>query len=317
MTARLPKEDRLACGACRISKVSELLPHRIYTYWHQGLDDAPPIVNCCVERMRQMNPSWEVIVHDAGSAESIIESIPVSAKKLDRLSLPHLSDLIRTSLLIDHGGVWIDPTVYLSQPFDTWIHSRMGAGVFLFSNPGRDRLISNWFIASSPSNAILKELFEALCEYWEYNHFRNHSREASRFETILGRLVNRNLWLPRLWLSWPFRKLLQVYPYMIYHYMIYHYLFCDLVRRDSELAGIYSEMPKVPAEGAISLHRYGVEKHYSPKAKRILKDPSIPLHKLRWKNPKDSQELESILTYLIRSTGTSCVSNRAAARFDS
>ena len=285
-------------GAYSICEVPMSLPRTIFTYWHQGLDDAPPLVNCCVERMRQMNPSWEVIVHDAGSAESIVQSIPVSARKLDRLSLPHLSDLIRTSLLIDHGGVWIDPTVYLSQSLDTWIHSRMGAGIFLFSNPGRDRLISNWFIAASPSNAILKELFDALCEYWEYNHFRNHGREESRFEAILGRLVNRNLWLPRLWLSWPFRKMLRVYPYMIYHY-----LFCDLVRQDSELARIYSEMPIVPAEGAISLHRYGVERPYSPKAKRILEDPSIPLHKLRWKNPQGSQELESVLTHLIETTG--------------
>lgn len=249
--------------------------------------------------MKALNQGWQIHVLDEGSADDVIFRIPLPDEKWSRLNLAHRSDLIRTRLLIDYGGVWIDPTVYLTQPLDVWIHSKMKAGVFVFSNPGRDRLISNWFIAAQSSNEILKALFEELCAYWQDNDFRNHSRPPSRFEIMINRLINRNLWLPSLWLSWPFRKVIRLYPYMIYHYM-----FRYILRQDSHLEAIFSEVPRVPANAAIALQRHGLMSPFTSETQRILSNELAPLHKLSWKSPQGVGESDSVLNHLIRWTET-------------
>ena len=52
----------------------------------------------------------------------------------------------------------------------------MDAGVFMFHRPGRDRAVSNWFIAAEPNQPLLVRLYEALCRYWRENNFRNLDR---------------------------------------------------------------------------------------------------------------------------------------------
>jgi hypothetical protein len=109
----------------------------------------------------------------------------------------------------------------------------------------------------------------------------------------LNRIINRNLELPRLWLTWPFRKILRLSPYMIYHYAFY-----DLVQTDAALAAMFSAMPQVPAESAISLQRYGLGRDFSNEAKQILEDPNIPLHKLTWKLPAGAERSTSLHSFI-------------------
>lgn len=273
-----------------------MLPKIIYSYWHQGRDEAPPLVRVCMDRMAALNPGWQIRILDQESADEVVQRIPLSPAKWSQLSLPHRSDLIRTRLLIDSGGVWMDPTVYLTQPLDSWIHSHMGAGVFLFSRPGRDRAISNWFIAAEPSNALLSRLLETLCAYWENNSFRGADGRAKALQAQLNRVINRNLEMPRLWLTWPFRKVLRLSPYMIYHYSFY-----DLVRTDAALGNIFSAMPKISADAPHALQRCGLASDVSDQARRILEDPDIPLHKLAWKLPEGADRSTSLHGFIVRS----------------
>jgi hypothetical protein len=273
-----------------------MLPKIIYSYWHQGREAAPPLVRTCMERIEALNPEWRVRILDEDSAEEAVRRIPLSSEKWSRLSLPHRSDLIRTRLLIDTGGVWIDPTVYLTQPLDEWIHARMEAGIFLFSRPGRDRVISNWFIAAEPSNILLSRLLESLCDYWESNDFRRSDGRTKALQNQLSRIINRNLDLPRLWLTWPFRKWFRLSPYMIYHYTFY-----DLVKSDNGLAEMFSAMPKVPAESVHTLQRYGLHSEFSDVAKAILEDPDLPLQKLAWKLPEGAERPTSVHGFIVRS----------------
>ena len=276
-----------------------MLPRRVYTYWHQGLDSAPPIVRACTARLEPNNDGWQVETHDAESAKDIIDSIPISSEKLSSLSHAHLSDLIRTKLLIDRGGVWVDPTVFVTRPLESWLPSKMAAGIFLFSHPGRDRLISNWFIAAEAGHPILVSLYESLCSYWQDNNFRRGESQSTRIGRMLARAINRNLTLPLLWFSWPVRKLFKQYPYMVYHYM-----FCRLVRNDTHLKEIFSAMPIVSADKPHALQRIGLGAPFGPDAECVLRDRDIPLHKLNWKVTSGGESAETVLDHLIQSVKT-------------
>ena len=275
------------------------LPKTVFTYWHQGFDKAPPIVRACLSQLKKKNPGWNIYALDERSVQKFVSVTEFSGEKIASLNLAHRSDLIRTRLLIDHGGVWIDPTVFVTQAFDDWLLREMNAGLFLFSNPGRDRIVSNWFIASNPGHPILIRLYDTLCSYWEDNRFRNHGRPPTDFERLLHRAIDRNLVLPALWFSWPFRKVLRLYPYMVYHY-----LFGEIVRNDQYLGSIFSKMPILSADGPHRLQRLGLGLPYSSKSEMVLDDKSVPLHKLSHELDLSEVGRESVIGHLIDLAGT-------------
>ena len=159
--------------------------------------------------------------------------------------------------------MWLDPTVFTTQPLDAWIDDQMSAGVFFFSNPGRDRLISNWFIAAEPQNLLLSRLYDQLCAYWEKNTFRNIGRQATNTEQVMFRAINRDIRLTRLWFSWPFRRLIRISPYMVYHYMV-----ADIVNRDDAAAAVYSRMSVFSAKGPHALQRKGCYRTLMPRLRK-------------------------------------------------
>lgn len=269
----------------------------LFTYWQQGIDAAPPVVRMCLSRMQQMAPEWDIRILDRESASAEMKEIPVSPERFECLKIPHQSDLLRTHLLIKYGGVWADPTVFFSQPLDNWIHSVTTGGLFIFVNPGRDRLISNWFIASDPGNLLLGELYSRLCTYWNENRFRNLSTPPGALERFLSRALNRNRTLPRLWLRSPIRRILRIAPYMIYHYQ-----FHDLVCGDADCRASWKKAGKLPAVGPIRLLRHGLLNPVSDEVMAMVEKPVAPVFKLTWKLPDDEIPEGSVLDYLSRRT---------------
>ena len=186
---------------------------------------------------------------------------------------------------------------FFRSPLDNWIHSAATGGLFMFVNPGRDRLISNWFIASDPDNLLLRELYSRLCTYWNENRFNNLSTPPGALERLLSRALNRNLVLPRLWLRSPIRRVLRIAPYMIYHYQFY-----DLVCGDSDCRANWKEAGKLPAAGPVKLLRHGLLNPVSDEVTAMVEKPVAPVFKLTWKLPDDGIPEGSVLDYLSRRT---------------
>lgn len=277
----------------RDSLTSRVIP-QVFTYWHQGFQNAPPVVQACCRTFARHNPSWSHHFLDAGNVQQWLEPIPIPENTWNRLSLAHQSDVIRTQLLIRHGGVWADPTVLFTRPLAGWLPERMEAGVFLFHRPGRDRAVSNWFIAAAPHNPLLVRLYDELCRYWRENEFHNLDQPMNAAARFGGRVLNRNLELPRLWLRKPFIRLLKAYPYMIYHYMLY-----DLTRSDPVLRSIWDRMPKVSADLPHYAAHRGLLESLDDEAKRFIDRGKAPLYKLTWKLPARDVPPQSVLGYLL------------------
>ena len=263
-------------------------------YWHQGFDKANEIIRQCVNSWEHHNPDWRVILLDKNNVEGYIGQIDIPESKFLMLRVQHQSDLIRTRLLIQYGGVWVDPTCFCMKPLDSWLPEYLTAGLFLFQKPGRDRIISNWFIAASEkNNPLLQKLYDLLCQYWTTNDFRNLKGQFPRLENLLVRIINRNTFFPKVWTTWFFTKVIRLYPYMIYHYQ-----FCRLVTRDKECKSIWNRMPAFSALAPLRLQREGPLGQLDPRVKSMIDSENVPLHKLRWQMDASTMDKGSILNYL-------------------
>lgn len=164
LDAPLPPSERVVDGG--------EVPNRVWMYWEQGWDKAPPLVAACRRSWVERNPGTEVVALDACSVNDWID--PARLLPHREMSLNHKSNLVRLNLLARHGGVWADATTFCSTPLAQWLPPLTETGFFAFTRPGKDRLLSTWFLASAPAHPLILGWRERAERYWratEKAHF--------------------------------------------------------------------------------------------------------------------------------------------------
>jgi len=93
------------------------------------------------------------------------------------IKIMHLSDLIRISILINHGGLWIDSTVLCScKELPEYMKDK---SLFVYKELSLDRsdslptIASNWLIYSGKNNNILVATRDMLYAFWKKEQFLN------------------------------------------------------------------------------------------------------------------------------------------------
>jgi hypothetical protein len=152
------------------------VPKVVWFVWLQGLGEAPEIVRLCLESWRRCNPGWELRALGRADLDGLIDLSAIPEAALGSASFQTLSDIARVRLLAAHGGVWADATTFCRRPLDGWLWSELGGGLFAFTAPGRDRLISTWFLAPSPGGPLIRALDAAVVRYWSGPSFQNERR---------------------------------------------------------------------------------------------------------------------------------------------
>ena len=240
-----------------------------------------------------VNPDWEVLALDEDSVRAYCSEKPVDGQIWQSLGRAHQSDLLRTQLLIEHGGVWMDPTVYCARPLDDWLPKQMAGGVFFFQKPGRDRLISNWFIAAEPDHLLLRKLMARLCDFWEKTGSESRFPLPSALQSHLIRVLARHHRLSRWRVRSPWRRLFSEPAYMVYHYLL-----CDLVLTDAEAKAIWQQVPELSAVPPHRLQRLGLTNTVTTEGERLLAGAESPLFKLTWKNLPSDPAPDTLLARL-------------------
>ena len=140
----------------------------IWLCWLQGLDQAPEIVQKCVASVKHYMPDYKVQIL---TSENIFDfvSLPehiVRKYQKGTISFTHFSDILRTALLVQHGGIWLDATVLLTDELPTQMTE---TPLFLLQKSKLSQIPhfgSNWFLVSYKGNAVMKRMFDLLCAYW-------------------------------------------------------------------------------------------------------------------------------------------------------
>lgn len=116
----------------------------IWVFWWQGMDFAPEIVRICVESIRKNAGEHEVIVVDAQNYRNYVQLPPYIEEKRERgiISLTHFSDILRANLIAEHGGFWMDATIFCTKQIDENVFRYP---IYTCRNPGKEyRNVSEW-----------------------------------------------------------------------------------------------------------------------------------------------------------------------------
>lgn len=138
--------------------------------WLQGLPAAPDLCKVCLESLvRHMPEDWQIYVVTEENYRRFITLPEVIEKKYrqGKISKAHFTDILRTELLVRHGGVWVDATVYCSRDAGTFLASYP---LFLYSQIARGCPgipASNWLISSIPHHPILETVRDLLHIFWQ------------------------------------------------------------------------------------------------------------------------------------------------------
>jgi hypothetical protein len=151
---------------------------KVFQYWHQGFDDLPEVVQNCYQSIDYfLSDDFEIVRIDYSTLSSYI-SLPkqiIEARNENRMTIAHLSDIVRNKLLVVYGGLWLDSTVLLTGKkgiFD-FIDNKLVSfqNTHVFSNPKEHPfMVGSWMIwAAKPSCAIFRLTQQVLEIYWERN----------------------------------------------------------------------------------------------------------------------------------------------------
>jgi hypothetical protein len=260
--------------------------------WYQGLDQSPPLVQTCIQSWRRFNPDWELIVLDRNNLTDWIDPEEVPDNRRD-LTIQNLSDLARLSLLKRYGGVWVDATVVCLRPLVDWFESYPDR-FFAFRSPGRDRLLSTWFIAADSDDALLDSLHHRYSKFMTSQNFVNQNTELGKFivrqlTPILNRSIRRTTW----WLSPYLQFVVRARPYFILHYA-----FNSLILERPELAARWNETSLPHAKPMHMLQTYAKEAGGLTKALAGLETDEWPLQKLSWSTDVSSPYWHEVMRHL-------------------
>jgi len=162
--------------AGKVPDADPSIPKIIHALWLQGRDQAPPMVRANLARWEQLNPEYDLRVIDRDAVRTLLAH---TGQDLDRFKPQALANIARLQLLKDHGGVWVDATLYPSQSLNAWLDDvQKPEGFFAFRNPGPDRLLAVWFLVASRNNPMIDLWLKELLRFWEEDHASYPNRKT-------------------------------------------------------------------------------------------------------------------------------------------
>lgn len=152
----------------------QAIPPIVWWCWLQGPDQAPELVQVCLESVRRAFPNYEIRII---TEENWNEYVELPAYMLDRrarygMSPNHFANLLRLALLLRYGGVWIDATVLVTGGV-TLQQILSSAQLFMPSILfNREALrAENWLIGARPDDDILHLVWQLHEAYWKEHFF--------------------------------------------------------------------------------------------------------------------------------------------------
>lgn len=171
-------------------KPSNKYPDKIWQCWFQGQNNMPFIVKKCTDSVQKYHGE-RVIFLDKTNIFDYINLPQYIIDKHSKGIIPYanFSDILRLSLLLKHGGCWVDSTIFLTEKIPDEI---LNSDFFTFrsfktnilkyvDNIDDFNLWSNhlnsvisiespYFIKAKAGNPIINGVLNLFLEYWKYEN---------------------------------------------------------------------------------------------------------------------------------------------------
>lgn len=256
-----------------------MIQKTIFSLWNTGVDTAPEVVQRAINSWKVYAPDYNIRILEEQDLIHHLADLSIDDREL---TIQASSDILRTKLLMENGGIWLDATCLLTEPLDGWVVPNASkVGFLALTDPGVDRIISSWFLASEAGSPILSRLMDHLLSFWSvdrkmFSGFEHISRFNIPARRRRAHALKDPIWAvdPSGYAHEPFAP-----------YFFFHYLFAFMIEIDPEIKRVWMDMPKLSAVPAHSIGHAGKYGDLSSlemsSIERML--ASSPIHKLNWR----------------------------------
>lgn len=151
----------------------------IWFAWLQGIDNAPELVQKCYQSIiSNMPSSYEIKIITLLNFQEYTDINPLLIKKYQtgKISNTQFSDILRFNLLKNHGGIWIDSTVFIAKKIQ--IPDKLDDKIYTVKR----KVASNVYVSKGlwAGNFIGGGAFDFYCfmdqafSFWITNDFTNY-----------------------------------------------------------------------------------------------------------------------------------------------
>jgi hypothetical protein len=182
-----------------------MLEKNIFILWLQGWEKAEWLNKQVVESWIINNPGWKINLVDFDNLKNYVTDIDYIYDSKKDISPQAKSDIIRLSLLKNHGGVWADATMLCMQPLDHWIYDAVEpGGLWMYHGHGagmsKEVGPASWFIISKKEGYIIRKWKEECDKYWNNN---NSTSNYFWMDALFKNLFYEDDEFKQLWLKVP------------------------------------------------------------------------------------------------------------------
>ena len=180
------------------------IPKHIWVCWLQGEDQMPDIVKKCFASVKTFASDYTIHLITNENLFNYVHLPEHIVRKYQNgiISFTHFSDILRTCLLYEHGGIWLDSTVLLTGQLPPFIT----AETFFVYRPSwlqdTRTALSNWLISSTAHHPIITKQRQLLFSYWERE---NKLRDYYVFHLLFRIAVEYNAECREAYMRMPYR----------------------------------------------------------------------------------------------------------------
>lgn len=146
---------------------------RVWICWLQGIENAPELVKSCADSVKYHIRDMEIVFLDKSNIRQYITLPDYIYEKWEKGIIPNaqFSDIVRNQLIIEHGGLWLDSTTYLTDKLPDYITD---SDFFVYRDGFFECEVinmGNWLIRGKANNILLNEVQNLLLIYWKNNNY--------------------------------------------------------------------------------------------------------------------------------------------------
>jgi hypothetical protein len=161
----------------------------IWQFWDNPAGKTTPkIVTASIESVKRFKGDFDhkLLDHSTIGNYSDLPGYVFDRLKNGKISYAHFSDLLRLNLLKNHGGIWMDATLYMTDFVPKYIIDR---DFFVFLTGKLTHFpysfMQNFFIRAQKGNFLCEAWYKMCVEYWKH--------ETRRIDYFQHQLMFRSL----------------------------------------------------------------------------------------------------------------------------
>lgn len=167
----------------------------LWQYWESQDNSIPPLVQACLNSVDLYKGNYKRILLSPDNVKEYVNIPQIfwNLKEKGIIKTAFFSDILRTCLLLQYGGIWIDATVLLTEEIPSYITD---SELFVFQNDLKIDLdglnMASYFISAKKDNKILRETLASLTQYWKENRFLVNYFAFLHTFTMVTQATNEN-----------------------------------------------------------------------------------------------------------------------------